>query len=250
MQKITNFYMSRKQFLLDNQKNYKKLLKIKTDSNGNPITPYPLKSIREKYLDNEIYKLGVLDIETSSLTGDFGFMISYAILVRDIVTGKEIIRKAKINFEDWKKARRLKDADRIDERITQQLMNDISDIDYLVGHWFIGKHRHDIPFIRTRCAINKVHGFPKHKMVRYGDTQRFSSQLHRLRNNGLATIADAYDLSIHKTPVTTKDWKNATMFADKKAIDYIIHHNILDVKITSKVLKHLENYVGIGAIYA
>src|SRR5207302_128992 len=101
---------------------------------------YVLKTMREKYLENEIFKVGVLDIETSSLTGDFGFMITYSILVRDIFTEKETIRKGKINFSDWERARRLGDADRIDERILNQLITDISDIDYLVGHWFIGKH--------------------------------------------------------------------------------------------------------------
>jgi len=243
--------LTRKDYLLKaSPKKYKKLLKVKVLEDGTKLTPYALKTMREKYLENEIFKIGVLDIETSSLTGDFGFMITYAILVRDVETGKETIRKARINFSDWEYAKRKGDPDLIDQRILKQLMEDISDIDYLVGHWFVGKHRHDIPFIRTRCAVNKVHGFPKHKMVRYGDTQKWSALIHRLRNNGLGTIADAYELSVHKTPIKTKDWKKATMFADKKAIDYILHHNINDIKITSKVLKHLEQYVPIGAIYA
>ncbi|MDE1828649.1 MAG: hypothetical protein KGH65_05815 [Candidatus Micrarchaeota archaeon] len=240
--------MTRKQFLLENSKKYKKLLKIRYDADGNPITPYPLMTMREKYLAQEIYKIGVLDIETTGLGADFGRMLSWAILVRDVVTGEETIRSGVVNESDHRKAKG--DADLIDKRITEELIEAISDLDYLVGHWFIGKRRHDIPFIRSRCAINKVHGFPKHKMVRYADTQRFSSQLHRLRNNGLGTIADAYDLAIHKTPVTTKDWKNAQQFANRKALRYILHHNILDVQITSKVLKHLEQYIGISSIFA
>lgn len=242
--------MTRKEFLIENKPNYSKLLKDRFDSAGNKITPYALMTMREKYLFNEIYKIGILDIESTTLTGDFGYVICYAILVRDILTGKEIIKTAKINFDDWKRAKRLNEPDRIDERIINRLINDISDIDYLAGHWFIGKHRHDIPYIRTRCAINKIQGFPKHKMVRYADTQRFSSQLHRLRNNGLGTIADAYELAIHKTELKTKAWKRATMYADKKSVGYILHHNINDVKITSQVLKHLEEYIGIGSIYA
>ena len=243
--------MTRKDYLLKKTaKDYPKLLRVKVLPDGTKLTPYALKTMREKYIENEIYKIGVLDIETSSLTGDFGFMISYVLLVRDVVTKEETIRKAYITVADWETAKKAGDPDMIDKRILQQLMEDISDIDYLVGHWFIGKHRHDIPFVRTRCAINKVHGFPKHKMVRYGDTQKWSALIHRLRNNGLGTIADAYALSVHKTPIKTKDWKKATMFADKKAIEYIVHHNVNDVKITSKVLKRLEQYVPLGAIYA
>lgn len=239
--------MTRKQFLLDLRKSGSNR-KIVKSRNG--VKPYALMTMQEKYLAQEIYKIGILDIETTGLGADFGFMLSWALLVRDVESGKETIRKGVINKSDRVRAERLGDADRIDERITKELIEAISDIDYLVGHWFIGKKRHDVPFIRSRCAINRVSGFPKHKMVRYGDTQRFSSLLHRLRNNGLATIADAYALAVSKTPVTTKDWKNAAQFATKKALDYILDHNIKDVQITNEVLKHLEEYVGISGIYA
>lgn len=210
--------------------------------------PFILMSMRDKYLYNDIKKIGYLDIETSGLSADFDFMITYAILVRDIKTGKTTIRKARITYEDLENARRKGNADLIDERILIQLMADIADLDLLVGHWFIGKHRHDIPFIRSRMAINKVSGFPKYGMILYGDTQKWTSQIHRLRNNGLATIADAYGLSTKKTPVTSKSWKNAAMFARKEDVDYIMDHNIKDVIITYKVHKHLEQYVPLAAI--
>lgn len=240
--------MTRKQFLLDLKKQGSKRKIVQTSKNG--VKAYALMSMDEKYLSQEIYKIGILDIESSGLSADFDRMISWAMLVRTVGSNKTEIRYGVVNKDDHKRAERLGDADRIDERITKELIEAMSDIDYLVGHWFIGKKRHDIPFIRSRCAINRVSGFPKHKMVRYADTQRFSSQLHRLRNNGLATIADAYELSVHKTPVTTKDWKNAAQFATKKALEYILDHNIKDVKITHEVLKHLEEYIGISSIFA
>lgn len=242
--------MTRKQFLLNLKKSGSKR-KIVQSKNG--VTPYALMSMKEKYLAQEIYKIGILDIETSGLGADFDRMISWALLVRDVQTGKTEIRYGVVNKKDHIRAENLRggsDSDRIDARITRELIEAISDIDYLVGHWFIGKKRHDIPFIRSRCAINRISGFPKHKMVRYADTQKFSSQLHRLRNNGLATIADAYELAISKTPVTTKDWKNAAQFATRKALAYILDHNIKDVKITHEVLMHLEEYIGISSIYA
>lgn len=246
--------MTRKQHLeqLCPNKSQLKIVKqqVRTiDGKRVKIKPFALMTMREKYLFNEVFKIGYLDIESSGLSADFDFMISYAILVRDISTGKTSIRKARINIKDLEYAKKKGDADLIDERILKQLMEDISDLDVLIGHWFIGKHRHDIPFIRSRMAINKVSGFPKYRMIKYGDTQKWTSQIHRLRNNGLATIADAYDLSTHKTPVTTKAWKKAAMFADKKSIDYIMDHNIKDVIITYKVHKHLEQYVPLPTTY-
>lgn len=242
--------MTRKDYLLSKtEKEYPKLLKITRKRDGTEIKPYALRTMREKYLENDIYKIGYVDIETSGLSADFDFMITYAVLVRDIKTGKTEIRKARISTIDLERAKKLGDADRIDELLLGKLMEHISDIDCIIVHWGIGKHRHDIPFIRSRMAINKVSGFPKIRMVRFGDTQRWASQIHRLRNNGLGTIADAYGLSTHKTPVKTKDWKKASMFADKKSIDYILNHNVKDVIITYKVHKHIENYVPIPSIF-
>lgn len=230
--------MTRKQHLINLK--YKGLLPVY-------IKPYALMSMKEKYKANGILKIGYLDIETSGLQANFGIMISYAILVRDTQTEKTSIRHGIIHRKDIDIAIKKRDADIIDKRITQELMEDISDIDCLIGHWFIGKHRHDIPFVRTRCAINKVAGFPHHRMVRYGDTQKWGSTIHRLSSNGLAVIADAYNISTKKTPIKSKDWKLA-LIGDRKALEYVLDHNIKDVKMTYKVHIHMEEYVPIPAI--
>jgi len=235
--------------MIKNPERYPKLLKVRKLKDGTKIQPFVFKTIAQKYLDNDIYKIGYLDIETTGLQADFGFMLTYAVLVRDVLTGKTEIRKGYITKKDLDRARRLGDADKVDELLLKKLMKDMEDIDLWIGHWFIGKHRHDVPFIRSRMAINKVSGFPKYKMVRFGDTQKWSSQIHRLRSNSLGTIGDAYELNTKKTPIKTKDWKKATMFADRKAIKYILHHNVNDVIITYKVHLHIEEYVPIPATY-
>lgn len=232
--------MTRKTYLLDLQ------LKGNLPSQ---IKPYALMSMKEKYKSNGITKIGYLDIETSGLTANFDIMISYAILVRNTQTEQTETRYGVINKKDVEFAMKKRDADLIDKRILELLLDDMSDIDCLIGHWFIGKHRHDIPFVRTRCAINKVSGFPHHRMVRYGDTQKWGSLIHRLSSNGLAVIADAYGVSTKKTPVKSKDWKLACL-GDKKALEYILDHNIKDVKMTAKIHKHMEEYVALPAIYA
>lgn len=217
-------------------------------ADGEDIPAIMLMSTKEKYKKNRIRYIGYLDIESSGLSADFDIMLSYAILIRDVVTEKTSVRYGVINRKDVDLSLRKRDVDLIDKRILEKLMEDISDCDVLIGHWFIGKHRHDIPFIRTRCAINKVSGFPKHRMIRYGDTQRWGSVIHRLHSYGLASIADAFGISTKKTPVKSKDWKLAC-FGDKKALAYVLVHNIKDVKITYKVHKHIEDYVPIPATY-
>ncbi|MGI0022885.1 MAG: hypothetical protein ACRD9Q_08505, partial [Nitrososphaeraceae archaeon] len=191
--------MTRKEFL------------IKRKAAGGKVIPFALMTMPQKYAHYDIYKNGYLDIETSGLKANFDITLSYAILVRDTQTEKTEIRHGVINRKDVELAIKKGDADLIDKRILEKLMEDMSDIDCLIGHWFIGKHRHDIPFIRTRCAINNVSGFPKNRMVRYGDTQAWVSKIHNLSSYSLATIGDAYNISTHKTQIKSKDWKLACL---------------------------------------
>ena len=243
--------MTRKEFLenkLQDDKWSKTLRPLKR--NGKELKPYALMSMKQKYKYNDIHKIGYLDIETSGLTANFDYMITWAMYVRDLDNDTHYIVSDKIKPSDIEYAKNHKDADLIDKRILESLIEALSEMDCLIGHWFIGKHRHDIPFIRTRIAINKISGFPKHKTVRYGDTQKWGSLIHRLSSNGLAMIGDAYGISTQKTQIKTKHWKNACLFATKEDVDYIADHNRKDVILTAKIHIHMEEYVPIPATYA
>lgn len=229
--------MTRKEFLILNRQKYKKL------------KPYVLQSMKEKYIEQDIFKIGYLDIETENLEANFGVMWSWAISVRNVENNKNELRKAVINESDFRRAKKKDDWDTLDKRITEQLIENISDLDYLVGHWFVGKHRHDIPYVRTRCIANNIGGFPKHRMIRYGDTQKWGSQLYRLHSFGLAALADAFGVIQEKTRIRTKDWKNAKL-GSKKSLKYILNHNIIDVEITHQVHKKIEEQVSISNSYA
>ena len=204
--------------------------------------------MKEKYAIYGIKKIGYLDIETSGLTADFDIMLSWANLIRDINTEKTSTTYDVVKKSDFELAYNKKNADIIDKRITETLIDDIAKCDLLIGHWFIGKHRHDIPFIRTRCAINKVSGFPHHRKVRYGDTQKWGSLLYRLHSNGLESIADMFDVSTKKTRLEPRTWKNACIGV-KESLDYIVDHNIKDCKLTWQIHKGMENFVPIPATY-
>lgn len=205
--------------------------------------------MKQKYQLYDINTIGYLDIETSGLTADFDFMISWANCIRDVRTGTTKIEYDFIEKSDFDYAYRKGDADLVDRKITESVLASMKKCDLLIGHWFIGKYRHDIPFIRSRCVINHVPGFPKHRRVRYGDTQKYGSLLYRLHNNGLDTIARMFDISIQKTKLDGKTWKNACM-GIKKDVAYVVDHNIKDVKITHKVHLGMEEYVPIPATYA
>ncbi len=210
---------------------------------------YPLYSMKQKYKLYDIETIGYLDIETSGLTADFDYMISWANCIRHVSSGRTHIEYDFIERQDFDYAYNKGNADLVDESITASVIESMKQCDLLIGHWFIGKHRHDIPFIRSRCVINKVPGFPKHRRVRYGDTQKYGSLLYRLHNNGLDTIARMFDVSTKKTPLDGKTWKNACM-GIAPAVKKVVHHNINDVKITHKVHLGMEEYVPIPSCYA
>lgn len=205
--------------------------------------------MKEKYKWYGIKTIGYLDIETSGLNADFDIMLSWANCIRNVQKGTTKIEYDFIEKKDFDYAYNEGNADLADIGLVRSVINSINDCDLLIGHWFIGKHRHDIPFIRSRCVINHVPGFPKHKRIRYGDTQKWGSLLYRLHNNGLDSIAQQFDLHTHKTRLEGKTWKNACMGIPKD-VKYVLDHNIKDVKITHKIHLGMEEYVPIAATYA
>jgi len=210
---------------------------------------YPEMEMWEKYELYKIKTIGYLDIEASGLTANFDVMLTWANLIRDVTTEETRIEYDFVERKDFDLAYSKKNADLVDKRIVETVVDSINQCDLLVGHWFIGKRRFDIPFIRTRCVINKVKGFPHHKQIKYGDTQRIGSQLYRLHNNGLDAISRMFNISTKKSPLDGKIWKNACIGVAKD-IKYVLDHNIKDVKLTHKIHKGMEEFTSIPSMYA
>ncbi len=205
--------------------------------------------MKQKYSLYNIETIGYLDIETSGLTADFDVMLSWANCIRDVKTGKTLTEYDVVTKKDFEFSYKKQNADLVDLSIVETVVDTINKCDLVIGHWFIGKHRHDIPFIRSRCVINKVSGFPQHRQIRYGDTQKWGSLLYRLHNNGLDSIARQFDLSVTKTRLDAKTWKNARI-GIKKDLDYVLDHNIKDVILTKDIHLGMEKFVPIPATYA
>ena len=205
-------------------------------------------TMREKYALYGIKKIGYLDIEATDLDGKFGFMLSWVLEKRDLNTGKsttvyDIIDKPTIDKE-------LKNRSiNFDKDILESLFAEMQDIDLIIGHYFVGKFRFDIPFLRARAIITGAKGFPEHRVIKYADTHKMAKQLYKMRTYGLASVGDLFDVHDKKTPITRHDWVLAK-FGDKKALKYILDHNIQDVKITSKVHREMEQYINIPSVYA
>ncbi len=210
---------------------------------------YPTYTMKEKYKLYNVNKIGYLDIEASNLKANFGFMLSWVMIVRDTQTNKTTQYSAVISRRDINRAYKEKKVS-ADRKILQKLMKVIKDekVDLLIGHYFHGWNKMDIPFIRTRCIMNKIPGFPKHRTIRFADTWRMAHMLYSVHSYRLDAISDMMGVSTKKTPVEGLQWQLAQQ-GDPESLEYVLDHNVKDVKINMKIHKKMEEYVPIPAGY-
>lgn len=203
--------------------------------------------MKEKYALKGIDKIGYLDIEATNLKANFGFILSWAMIVRNPYTNKIELKYDVVNkkdFEDSTKSRKIT----MDARILKSLIKNIKGVNLLIGHYFHGWGKMDIPFIRTRCVYNGITDFPKYKEMRYGDTWTMAHKCYSLNSYRLDAVSDMLGVKTRKTPVTGLDWQLAQR-GDKASLEYVLDHNIKDAKINYKVHKKIEEYVPIPTAY-
>ena len=177
-----------------------------------------------------IEKVGFLDIECSNLDANWGVMLSYCIKVK----GGEGILKGVIDKKDIKKY----PADQTDKRIVTELIKDMMKFDRVVTHY---GRRFDLPYIRTRALIMDI-PFPHFGSIQNDDTWVIARRKLRLNSNRLETIERALCGEALKTHLTAKYWI-AGARGDKKALDYILDHNIKDVLALEKIWYKLRDFV-------
>lgn len=174
-------------------------------------------------------RIGYLDIESSNLNADFGYMLSWCIKTR----GKNEILEACINKKE------IFDGI-LDRRILEELLKALDQYDVLYTHWGADR-RFDLPFIRTRAFR---HGLERRLPVRgekfIMDTWPIARNKLRLHSNRLDSIAQAVGIkNVKKTPLDASVWVPAAL-GDEKALNYVLTHNRHDVLILERVHKKLE----------
>ena len=203
--------------------------------------------MKQKYELYGIENIGYLDIEATNLKANFGYILSWSMIIRNTQTGKTKLVYDVVSKKDFDRATRARDIS-IDKRILESLVKEIKNMDMLVGHYFHGWNKMDIPFIRTRCIYNKVDGLPKHRQVRYGDTWTMAHKCYSLNSYRLDAVSDMMGIKTKKTPVTGLDWQRAQR-GDKESLKYVLDHNIKDAKINYLVHKEVEEFVPIPSAY-
>ena len=163
-----------------------------------------------------------LDIEASDLAADIGHILSIGY---------------KWNFE--KKAHVLDIL-----RYPGKTLNDDSKLlevfravynkaDMVIHHF--GTY-YDVPFLQTRLLINKQKPYPNIQQV---DTWAIAKKKMRFGSNRLERILEVLGCPFSKSPVKLSIWADARL-GDKKAIAYVVKHNLADVLVLEWVYNKIK----------
>lgn len=200
----------------------------------------------KRYLDKGIKTIGFLDIETRSnrFKAQNGNLITWVLEQYNIKSRKSITWFNKINKKDLKRNNRNRTMF-YDESILDSLVEKMKECNLIVSHygtWF------DIPFIRTRCDMMNKPFITHSDKIRFSDTWKLAKLTGSYERNSLDNITETLNFKLQKTKVEYKEWHLAN-YGDKKSIDYILHHNFVDVKLTKRLWLKTEKYAPISARY-
>lgn len=165
-----------------------------------------------------IENVGYFDIESSSLTSDFGTVLTYCIkhdtgIISNKITPQEIKNGS------------------YDKRLMSDLCNDLRRFDRIIT-WYGSKF--DIPFVRSRCILYK-HDFPLFKEVLHTDAYMIAKRtLRTLHSKRLGVVAQFYGIEAKEHPLNPTVWLKC-LSGDQEAIDFVETHCQEDVASLQKV---------------
>ena len=171
-------------------------------------------------------KIGFLDIETSNLNANFGFMFSYCIkeengkIISAIVTKKDL------------------DSSTYDKRILKQFCIDVRKFDRVVTHYGT---RFDLPFLRARALRWGLTDFPGVSEIRHTDTYFMAKSKLKISSRRLQTICQFFNIKSKGHPMHLEQWLKANRGV-KSALNFIMMHNKEDVVSTEQVYHKLEKF--------
>ena len=170
-------------------------------------------------------KEGYLDIETTGFEADYHHILSYAIKVR----GENKVYTAVVTKEEL-------ESGEFDKRVVKQLIEDLRN--FAVIYTYYGT-MFDWRFARARAVYWRL-PFPEFGYIQHKDIYYLVRNKLKLHRNSLE--AATRFLSIQgKDHVEGDIWMRARI-GDKKALKYVLEHNIKDVDILEKLHDRLENY--------
>lgn len=176
---------------------------------------YLLKNAREQHwLDH--CRIGFLDIETTDLKANVGFMICWGLLLPDGTVLSDLITRREV----------MGPAIEPDRRVVASCLKALKSVDCIIGY---NSSIFDIPFLRTRALAHGL-SFPAYGQLLQLDLYFAAKSLLRTTNKRLGTISEFLGLT-DKDSYSIRRW-NMARRGDEQALKDIFSHNISDLHIT------------------
>jgi uncharacterized protein YprB with RNaseH-like and TPR domain len=172
-------------------------------------------------------KITVFDLEMSNLSANFGMLLC---------GGFKALGEKKVKIYRIDESPNYKEEPWDDSWLAEQLAGEIEEADILVS--YNGK-RFDLPFLNARLVR-----FDKKPIIgkKHIDLFFVSKFQLKLSNWSLDALAKHLNLPVQKTRMEGEQWTKA-MTGDPEALQYIIDHCVLDVKVLEQVFKKVKGLI-------
>lgn len=180
-------------------------------------------------------RIGFLDIEASNLNATFGIVYTYCIKELD---GK-LYKRAVTSHELYNA--------KFDKLLLMQLIRDLENFDKVVVHYG-GDRKFDFPMVRSRSVYWRL-PFPEYKFISIADTHTILKNKFRLHSNRLETACDFYNIPAKGHKLKPDIWLlmiTGNRKHMKKALRYIMRHNVEDVLSLEALWKKIHKFVREG----
>jgi uncharacterized protein YprB with RNaseH-like and TPR domain len=158
------------------------------------------------------------DIETSNLDADFSVLLTAAIKPY----GQKAIVFRADDYPSWEKNRSN------DRDITIAIANELKKHAILIAHY---GQKFDIPFFRAKMVKHNLEPLPPMFGI---DTWRIAKNNFKVTRRSLVNLANFFDIG-DKSGVEGGLWMAAAYDGDKKAMDEIVKHNVIDVEVLERL---------------
>jgi uncharacterized protein YprB with RNaseH-like and TPR domain len=185
------------------------------------------------------FDIGFFDLEASGLNGSFGRLFSAACAH----VAEDDIWVARIDSAPYHNKRQPSDDSRLAVAIRDHLLSH----DILVswngkrGMNAKGRSGFDVPMLNARLIQpgnkQKIIG----RYVKHIDLLKEIRKYIELHSFRLAAVEEFLELSESKNAILPRLW-NKALDGDEEALDYVVQHNVLDVKVLRLVFDEMRRY--------
>ncbi len=185
------------------------------------------------FLDPEKFRIGILDIEATGLTG--GYHIIMCVVIKRFGTNNRKIFRINVRKLDV-----LKEEKKLLIKVRKHIENELDGVITYYGS------QYDVPMLRTRMFFHGIQPIAKLKHLdMYYTIRRILNLEHRRMANVNELLKRRMSIGEgipDKTRIGMSEWTEAIYARSTKALDYIVDHCIKDVDILENIVNKFEQF--------